>query len=631
MKNIIKILIVTVSIFISCISYASETEGTIDNTDYSSKLYTQGDLIYWLVPSSAAEDVLITDTEVTGYIWGETLGWINLQPTNGGVLNDPDADTSRGQLSGYAWGEVSGWVNFGPFSNSATQEVYINGDGEFVGYAWSENYGWIQFDCGVADACVKTDWRPKDSRGVVEDPDNGDGGSGGPSNTCSDINAVNFGGALPCTYLVSVCSDISATNYGGSLPCDYPSDECVGEDCNPPSEEVCTDLFATNYGGVLPCDYSQNECAGADCVPPPETCVGDECTPPPPTEPCVGLGCISDGGGIDTIDGIPGEVVDYIKSPDGAIATQIFTGLALITSTILSVASLLFLSPLSLSELVFIPFRLWSLLLAAFGLSKRRPPWGTVYDSITKQPLDPAYVVLYDRYGTEVATSITDLDGRFGFLVPSGTYKIIANKTNYKFPSEKLAGQKKDELYQDLYFGEELEVTENSPITKNIPMDPLNFDWNEFAKKQQNLMKFYSKRDAILRQISDTLFAVGFFIAFIAFLVSPVLYNIIIFSLYILLFILREVGYKTHKLGGVVEKATGTPLSYAILRVYSIATNQEVAHKVTDMKGHYYCLIQNGNYFVTIEKKNPDSTYTKVFVSLAFEVTDGHIKEVFNV
>ncbi len=628
MKRLITILIFVLAVLTASISHASDTEGTIDNTDYTSKLYTQGDLIYWLVPSSSAEDVLITDTEVTGYIWGSSLGWINLNPTNGGVLNDSDSDMSRGQLSGYAWGEVAGWVNFGPFSNSSTQEVYINMDGEFSGFAWSENYGWIQFDCGVADACVKTDWRPKDAR-------DGDttGGGGNPPSTCSDVSATNFGGALPCTYAAPVCSDVSATNYGGALPCDYTDiGECTGAECNPPVEEpdVCTDLFATNYGGTLPCDYLPGDCVGAECNPP-ELCVGDDCLPPPPTEPCVGLGCISDGGEVDFIDDIPGIVTSYIKSPEGGLATKIFTGIALVTSAVLSIASLLFLNPLSLSELVFIPFRLWSLLLAAFGLSKRRPPWGTVYDSITKQPLDPAYVVLYDRYGIEVATSITDLDGRFGFLVPSGIYKIVANKTNYKFPSEKLAGQKKDELYQDLYFGEELEVTENSPITKNIPMDPLNFDWNEFAKKQQNLMKFYSKRDAILRQISDTLFAAGFFIAFIAFLVSPVLYNIIIFSLYILLSILREVGYKTHKLGGVVEKATGTPLPYAILRVYSIATNQEIAHKVTDMKGHYYCLIQNGNYFVTIEKKNPDSTYTKVFVSLAFEVTDGHIKEVFSV
>ncbi len=629
MKKILFLFIISIFFLNVFSAVASEEEGTIDVDSYTSKIYTHGQLIYWLVPGNAgAEDVLITDDAVTGDIWGPSLGWIHLDPNSGGVLNDPDTDSSRGQLSGYAWGEAAGWINFGPFSNSSTQEVYIDMDGEFVGFAWSENYGWIQFDCGVADACVKTDWRPKDAR---DGDTTGGGGGGNPPSLCSDTNAANYGGALPCTYTISICSDVAATNFGGPSPCDYAPVGCVGEDCNPPEEEnICEDLFATNYGSPSPCDYAPIGCVGEECNPP-ETCVGADCVPPP-TDPeiCVGIDCITDGG-IDFTDGIPGGIEDYINSESGGLATKIFTGFALTTSAVISIASLLFMNPLSLSELVFIPFRLWSLLLAAFGLSKRRPPWGTVYDSITKQPLDPAYVVLYDKYGTEVSTSITDLDGRFGFLVPSGTYKIVANKTNYKFPSEKLAGQKKDELYQDLYFGEDLEVTENSPITKNIPMDPINFDWNEFAKKQQKLMKFYSRRDAIFRQISDTLFAAGFFIAFIAFLVSPVLYNIIIFALYILLFILREVGYKNHKLGGIVDKATGLPLSYAILRVYSVSNNQEITHKVSDARGHYYCLISNGNYYVTIEKKNADSTYTKVFVSLAFEVKDGHIRDVFSV
>ena len=112
----------------------------------------------------------------------------------------------------------------------------------------------------------------------------------------------------------------------------------------------------------------------------------------------------------------------------------------------------------TLSEFMLTFLRIWSIILSSLGLRKNRRQWGTVYDSVTKQPLDPAYVILEDKKGNEVATSITDLDGRFGFLVPSGKYRLVAKKTNYTFPSSKLFNKNNDELYNNLYFGELIEL-----------------------------------------------------------------------------------------------------------------------------------------------------------------------------
>jgi len=133
----------------------------------------------------------------------------------------------------------------------------------------------------------------------------------------------------------------------------------------------------------------------------------------------------------------------------------------------------------SFFDLYFVFLRMFTGLLTSLGVRRRRKPWGTVYDSVTKQPLDPVYVVLQDLEGNEIQTCITDLDGRYGFLVGPGKYKIVAHKTNYKFPSEKLRGKTSDEVYSDLYFGEEIEIKEYGEVLiKNIPMDPINFDWN---------------------------------------------------------------------------------------------------------------------------------------------------------
>ena len=92
----------------------------------------------------------LTDTALTGSIYGENIGWIILNPqTYGGVTNN-----TEGVLSGYAWSENAGWIDF--------SHVSIGSDGVFTGSAYSENIGWITF--GTGDNKVLTDYRPYSTR-----------------------------------------------------------------------------------------------------------------------------------------------------------------------------------------------------------------------------------------------------------------------------------------------------------------------------------------------------------------------------------------------------------------------------------------------------------------------------------
>jgi hypothetical protein len=49
---------------------------------------------------------------VTGYAWSDTIGWIQFNPSFGGVF----LDDATGDLSGYAWSDNIGWIDFGPTS-----------------------------------------------------------------------------------------------------------------------------------------------------------------------------------------------------------------------------------------------------------------------------------------------------------------------------------------------------------------------------------------------------------------------------------------------------------------------------------------------------------------------------------
>jgi len=162
-------------------------------------------------------------------------------------------------------------------------------------------------------------------------------------------------------------------------------------------------------------------------------------------------------------------------------------------------------------------------------------------------------------------------------------------------------------------------------------MDPIKFDWNEFAKGDKKLMKFFSKRDLWIARLSNILFVLGFIVTLVASLVKPATYNIIILVVYLLLLLLKMTILKPRAYGHIKTKLDQNPLSFAIMRVFYPGSNNEVIHKVTDKTGKYFCLVPNGTYYTKIENKNPDESYSLVHTSELIEVKNGYISEKFEV
>jgi hypothetical protein len=593
---------------------ASTTDGTMDVTYHSALLCTNDvctttSQINFL--TTRGTTIHVTDTAITGDAWSEDMGWIRFNPSggSGGVSN-----TSEGVISGYAWGENSGWINFGPFLNNGATPVSINSTGQFTGFAWAQNYGWIKFDCSVTNACVTTDWRPISVRGSGTTS----GSTSSPSNPPNPPTPPADTPPTPPTPPEEI-PPAPPEEIPPTPPVDTPvppvdiETPIISPEPSSPSSDVVDSIssvaqnFFSSVSSVFGSRLNTNLVITKDII--------------NKNSKDLVLNFKKTKAKLSEIEDIP--VVN--------VTSKVITTTGAISGASISIASVLFANPLSFSELFLIPFRLWSLILAAFGIKKRNVPWGTVYDSVTKQPLDPAYVVLQDLNGNEIATSITDLDGRYGFLVPQGRYRMIAQKTNYEFPSKKLSGKTEDELYPELYFNDIIDVVEGGVISKNIPMDSLKFDWNEFAKKDQKLMKFFSKRDLWIFRVSNILFAFGFFVTVVAVIGAPAFYNIAILTVYIVLLVLRKSILKPRAYGYIKQKETKDILSFAILRVFFVGGDNEVLHKVADETGKYYCIIGNGKYYVKIEKKNADESYTLVHTSLPIEVKNGYINERFEV
>lgn len=107
---------------------------------------------------------MVENEGLTGNAWSAKFGWVTLGNESGppysntsyadyGVNND-----SQGNLSGYGWGENVGWLNFS--SGNYPERVVIDEDGNFSGYARSEKAGWVNFSSlGDVNYRVKTSWQ----------------------------------------------------------------------------------------------------------------------------------------------------------------------------------------------------------------------------------------------------------------------------------------------------------------------------------------------------------------------------------------------------------------------------------------------------------------------------------------
>jgi hypothetical protein len=238
---------------------------------------------------------------------------------------------------------------------------------------------------------------------------------------------------------------------------------------------------------------------------------------------------------------------------------------------------------------------------------KKFHPWGTVYDSVTKAPVDPAYVELFDTEGIQKAEAITDLDGRYGFLVPEGNYTLTVRKVNYTFPATHRSLTGNDVLYTNLYYGGPLAVS--ATVAADVPMDPVGFDWNQYEKMRTKQTSFIHRIDPYVAYLLDAFFYVGIIIAVWQLVVVHDIFSTIIFISYVVLGIVRFYRGKP-PLYGLIEK-NGAPLSFGLVKVYR--ENYEFMTKVTDAYGRYIAIVPKGNYRISVEERVAADVYEQVY------------------
>ena len=230
---------------------------------------------------------------------------------------------------------------------------------------------------------------------------------------------------------------------------------------------------------------------------------------------------------------------------------------------------------------------------------RKRKGWGVVYNSLTKNPIDLAYVRLVDvSTGRIVRTKITDGLGRFAFFVGKGRYKLEASKDKFDFPSEVVKDSKADGRYGEIYHSEEIVVEADAHrVSPNIPLDPAEV-------VEASVRKMMAK--AIMRKVQFAISLTGIALAIVSIAIVPSPKTFFILCAHIaLFFLIRRLAFppKPRTWGTIYGAVQKKPLHYAVARIFDTEYNKLLDTQLTDAKGRYAFLASQRKYYVTYEKK----------------------------
>lgn len=263
-----------------------------------------------------------------------------------------------------------------------------------------------------------------------------------------------------------------------------------------------------------------------------------------------------------------------------------------------------------------------SQLLSILGLRKSQTAGGIVYDSTTKQPIDPAMVKLIDvQSGKVLETCTTDIEGRYGFLNYPGKFQIFVHRTNYIFPSQKISGYT-DSVYNNIYHGELFELTGGSDVIAfNIPLDPEKPDWNQQEKLQTNRGSTSPFARLFIHSLVKIFFWFGCIVAIYFAVQNHSKIALWILAGYLGLIILANLLPKSRQWGRLKTK-TGEPLDQLVLEASPTELPDMVTAKaLVHGDGKFFLRLQAGSYDIKIKRDENILKIIKIKVSKPSVVT----------
>jgi hypothetical protein len=291
----------------------------------------------------------------------------------------------------------------------------------------------------------------------------------------------------------------------------------------------------------------------------------------------------------DTI--LKDTIVDQVVSTIGVTGTGAAASMFLLTLNLIPLLSL-----------VNAPTLLLNLAGIYLGLSKRKP-WGLILDKITNKPIEFAVCRLYVADSKSmIEQSVSDQEGRYGFAVKDGSYRLEITKDEYlKYSVTLNISPEQITTFPDIY----LISSTLSPKTSN--------------KEKGSLLSILKK---IMRKVTPIIFVLGLILSVISVISLPTILNIVIGAIYLIVVMIyaRVKSINKDKYASVVDTESGLKLPNAIVKVFSIDKKELVDTILTNNYGQFVYWGEPGRYAISVQVNGysfPSSKYqTSEIISL---------------
>jgi hypothetical protein len=184
-------------------------------------------------------------------------------------------------------------------------------------------------------------------------------------------------------------------------------------------------------------------------------------------------------------------------------------------------------------------------------------------------------------------------------------------------------------VYDDLYFGDPITIDEAGSIRCNVPMDPVEEDWNQLSKRRTRLTNFVRFTDRYVVFFGMAAFVIGFGVSVWQWILQPTLPALAVVGCYLATTILYVLRART-RLYGRVRYPDGTPLSFGVMS-FKTVQGIELSKRVIDAYGRYVALFpaaKISQYHMTIAARMGDDTYVPK-IEKDVVVQDGLLNEDF--
>lgn len=268
----------------------------------------------------------------------------------------------------------------------------------------------------------------------------------------------------------------------------------------------------------------------------------------------------------------------------GQLATSV-----MITGQFLAYGSLLALNNFSFGSFAGVIGQIYT------GKSHRKSLWGLVFDSKSKKPVPFAVVRLYSESTKKlIHTSVTDLEGRYGFPPQVGEYYIEVRHDEFVFPTRTAtAGYSK--LSESLYLGGVIKLDETKPIDYLIPIDSktlkVNFGIEMFKMIWSRLQLSLTKGNLYLM-----FFMMGLNLILVIYSFSYLTLAFLLFYVLMLILLLMAKTKKPRAWGKVFNSISSAPVPTAFVKLYSRDGGKVIDTSITDSFGRYQFFVPQDEY-----------------------------------